>query len=236
MSATPAMKQIPLPIGTAPGASLDNFVPGANVAALHHLRQLARAGTTPTTPAAPVYLWGPAGCGKTHLLRALADAHGVGATWFDAASPLPGSLEAAATLVLIDDCQALDAERQHAAFTLFVEATGAGVPVAAAGRAPPVDLPLRDDLRTRLGWGLVHALQPLTDAEARTALRRHAQQRGIGLGDEVIDYLLTRFSRDMKHLMHWLDRLDDYAWVERRGGITLPLLRRVLADADEAPR
>lgn len=232
MSAAPAMKQIPLPIGTAPRPTLENFVPGANAAALHVLRQLAR----PSARSAPVYLWGPAGCGKTHLLRALADAHGDGATGFDAASPLPWTLGASATLVLIDDCQALDAERQHAAFTLFVEASGAGVPVAAAGRAPPVDLPLRDDLRTHLGWGPVFALQPLSDAEARTALRRHAQQRGIALGDEVIDYLLTRFSRDMKHLVHWLDRLDDYAWVEKRGGVTLPLLRRVLADAGEVPR
>lgn len=227
------MKQIPLPIGTAPRASLDNFVPGPNEAALHHLRLLARPGASPT---APVYLWGPTGCGKTHLLRALADAQGDGAAWFDAASPLPWTLDAATTLVLIDDCQALDADHQHAAFALFVEASGAGMSVAAAGTAPPVDLPLRDDLRTRLAWGLVFALQPLSDTEARAALRRHAQQRGIGLGDEVIDYLLTRFSRDMKHLVHWLDRLDDYAWVEKRAGITLPLLRRVLADAGEAPR
>ena len=81
-------------------------------------------------------------------------------------------------------------------------------PVAAAGRVPPVDLPLREDLRTRLGWGHVFALQPLAEAERRAVLRREADRRGIFLSDEVMDYLLTRFARDLKHLMALLDRLD----------------------------
>ena len=72
-----------------------------------------------------------------------------------------------------------------------------GVPIVAAGRVPPVDLPLREDLRTRLGWGHVFALQPLAEAEARAVLRREADRRGIFLSDEVMDYLLTRFARDL---------------------------------------
>lgn len=224
------MKQIPLPIGTAPRASLDNFVPGPNEAALHHLRLLARPGASPT---APVYLWGPTGCGKTHLLRALADAQGDGAAWFDAASPLPWTLDAATTLVLIDDCQALDADHQHAAFALFVEASGAGVSVAAAGAAPPVDLPLRDDLRTRLGWGHVFGLRALGEDETRAVLRRESDRRGFLLPDEVMDYMLTRQQRDLKHLMNLLDRLDGYAMREQRV-MTVPLLRQMLAEESQA--
>jgi HAD superfamily phosphoserine phosphatase-like hydrolase len=67
--------------------------------------------------------------------------------------------------------------------------------MAAAGRLPPVDLPLREDLRTRLGWGHVFALQPLSEAETRAALRREADRRGIFLSDDVMDHLLTRFAR-----------------------------------------
>ena len=102
---------------------------------------------------------------------------------------------------------------------------------AAAGRLPPVDLPLRDDLRSRLGWGHVFALQPLAEAETRAALRREADRRGIFLPDEVMDYLLTRFQRDMTHLMGLLDRLDGFALAEHRH-VTVPLLKKMLAEED----
>jgi DnaA family protein len=121
--------------------------------------------------------------------------------------------------------------QQHAAFALFVEAAGGGTPIVAAGRVPPVDLPLREDLRTRLGWGHVFAIQPLSEGEARAALRREADRRGLFLTDEVIDFLLTHFARDLKHLTRLLDALDAYALLHKRAP-TLPLLRRMLADDD----
>jgi DnaA-homolog protein len=93
-----------------------------------------------------------------------------------------------------------------------------------------VDLPLREDLRTRLGWGHVFALQPLGEADARAALRREADRRGIFLSDDVMDYLLTRFSRDLKHLMALLDRLDEFALAEHRA-VTVPLLRKMFEEA-----
>jgi DnaA-homolog protein len=102
--------------------------------------------------------------------------------------------------------------------------------VAAAGTVPPVDLPLREDLRTRLGWGPVFALQPLGESDARAALRREADRRGIVLSDDVMDYLLTRFSRDLKHLMALLARLDEFALSEHRA-VTVPLLRKMFEDA-----
>ena len=129
--------------------------------------------------------------------------------------------------------QRLDAAGQHAAFTLFVEAAAGGWPLVCAARMPPVDLALRDDLRTRLGGGLVYALQPLTDGELRAALEAQARARGLTLGGEVIDFLLTHHARDMKHLQSLLARLDDQAWIDKRARITLPLLRRALAAQDE---
>jgi DnaA family protein len=94
---------------------------------------------------------------------------------------------------------------------------------------PPVDLPLRDDLRTRLGWGHVFALAPLAESEARAAMRREADRRGLFLSDDVMSYLLTRFARDLKHLMTVLDRLDEFALVHKRA-ITVPLLKQMLAE------
>ena len=219
------MKQIPLPIFAPPEPTFDNFVPGANAAALEHLRMLVMA-------AAPVYLWGPAGSGKTHLLRGLAarcQMQGQHVGWFDAAEHLPWTLEPDWAAVVIDRCETLDADAQHAAFALFVEATTHGVQVAAAGRLPPVDLPLRDDLRTRLAWGHVFALQPLSDAEARAALRRDGDSRGVLLPDEVLDHLLNHFPRDLTHLLRLVQRLDEYS-MSRGRRITVPLLRQMLAE------
>ena len=219
------MQQIPLAIGPEALPTFDSFLPGANAAAQEHLRLLV-------TPGAPLYLWGPAGSGKTHLLRALAhqlQQQGQRVGWFVAGDAVPWPLAADWSLVVIDRCEALDVASQHAAFTLFVEATVQGVQVAAAGRLPPVDLPLRDDLRTRLGWGHVFALQPLSEAETRAALRREADRRGIFLSDEVMDHLLTRFERDMGCLMGLLDRLDHFSMARSRA-ITVPLLRTMLAE------
>jgi DnaA family protein len=226
------MRQIPLPLAAADAAGFDDYVAGRNAAALAHLRALADAAAAAT----PVYLWGPPGCGKTHLLRALAARRaGAGAVArFDAAAPLPWDAGSAPALVVVDGVDALDAARQHAAFALYVEAAGAGWPLVCAGRLPPVDLPLREDLRTRLGGGLVFALQALTDAERGAALRARAQARGLDLADEVVGFLLTHHDRDMTHLMDLLHRLDDQAWVDRRARITLPLLRRALAGHEAA--
>ena len=220
------MKQIPLAITPPPDMGFASLLVGPNAHAVQHLRTLA-------SPAAPVYLWGPAGSGKTHLLRALADqrlSEGERVGWFDAHTALPWALDEGWTLIVVDDCQALDAERQHAAFALLVEAGSHGVQWAAAGKLPPVDLPIREDLRTRLGWGHVFAMQALAEGETRAALRREADRRGILLSDEVMGYLLTHFQRDLKHLMRLLDQLDEFALSERRA-VTVPLLKKMLAES-----
>ena len=226
------MKQIPLPIAPPPELGFDQLVVGRNAQALAHLQGLARNPGA----AAPVYLWGGPGSGKTRLLQALAAHHqaeGERAGWFDAATPLPWVLDEAWRLVVVDGCDLLDAEHQQAAFALYVEADAHGVQWAAAGRLPPVDLPLRDDLRSRLGWGHVFALQALGEDETRAALRREADRRGILLTDEVMDYLLTHLRRDLGHLMGLLSRLDAFALAEHRS-VTVPLVKKLLAEGVDA--
>ena len=73
------------------------------------------------------------------------------------------------------------------------------------------------------------ALEPLAEADVRAVLRRAADARGIFLSDEVMDYLLTRFARDLSHLSALLDRLDEFALASQRP-VTVPLLRRMLAE------
>ena len=98
--------------------------------------------------------------------------------------------------------------------------------LAAADR-PPADLQLREDLRTRLGWGHVFQVKALGEAERRAVLRRAADERGVFLSDEVMDFMLNRFSRDLSSLMMLLDQLDAYALRTQRA-ITIPLIKSML--------
>jgi DnaA-homolog protein len=215
------VRQIPLPIGPAPLKTFDSFVAGSNAAALDHLRALSQRA------AEPVYLWGPSGSGKTHLLHALErDVH---AGWFDSATPPPWSFDDAWSLIVLDGCDAFDDAQQQSAFALFIDAASHGTQVAASGSVPPVDLRLRDDLRTRLGSGPVFAISPLGETDARAVLRQEADRRGIVLSDEVMSFLMTRFSRDLKHLMALLDRLDEFALAEHRA-VTVPLLKKLFEE------
>ena len=193
---------------------------------------MSRFSLNLTSTSAPVYLWGAAGSGKTHLMQALVHRfHDEGARTasFSAMDPAPWVHDEDWRLILLDDCDRFDPDQQQAAFSLFVQAATQGVAVVAAGRVPPVDLRLREDLRTRLAWGHVFALQPLNEPEVRAALRREADHRGVFLSDEVMDHLLTRFARDLKHLMALLDRLDEFSLATKRA-ITVPLLKQMLAE------
>jgi DnaA family protein len=90
-----------------------------------------------------------------------------------------------------------------------------------------MQLQLRDDLRSRLGWGHVYSLHVPDDDARRAVLRQAADARGLFLSDEVMSYMLNRFSRDLSSLMQLLDNLDQYALQTRRA-ITIPLLKSML--------
>jgi DnaA-homolog protein len=219
------MQQLPLPIGFETSPTFESFVVGSSGAAVAHLQRMAHQ-------ASPAFLWGPSGAGKSHLLQSLVcqiHSRGGRVGWFHPQAPLPWNVDETLTLLVIDDCDGLGVAQQQAAFGLFIEAATLGIAVVAAARVPPIDLQVREDLRSRLGWGPVFALQPLSESEVRGALRREADRRGLFLSDEVMTHLLTRFERDLKSLMGLLDRLDQFALVHKRA-ITIPLLKQMLND------
>jgi len=197
------MRQLPLEISSPAAPSLDNFVAGANAEALAAVRALA-AGERPE---AIVYLWGEPGSGRTHLLRAATRAN-------------PG-------LVAADDVETLDATAQQALFNAINAAREGQTAVLAAGSAPPAGLALREDLRSRLGWGLVYQLRAPSDADKAGYLRAEAARRGLRLREEVLAYLLTHLPRDLASLNAVLDSLDRYSLATQRP-LTLPLVREAL--------
>jgi DnaA family protein len=226
------MRQLPLAIGLASEPDFDAFLPGQNEGALNSLRSLDPTRPSPSGSPPPVYLHGPTGSGKSHLLAALTHRlqHlGGRSGWFDAGQALPWAFDERWSLIVIDAADRLDAPHQHAAFTLFVEAATHGVQMASAGRLAPADLVVREDLRTRFAWGLVFGLQPLSEADTRAALVGEARRRGLLLSAEVLEYLLTRFARDLGSLMGLLARLDSFSLAEGRA-LTVPLLKKMVAE------
>ena len=225
------MKQIALDIGLASAPSFSNFFAGPNEAALKHLELWA--GNSLRSPV-PTYLWGEPGSGKTHLLKAVVETlreQGARVGWLDASVMEPPEFSESWAGVILDDCHLYTAVQQQGAFNWFVNALSSadGHPrwVLAAGALPPADLVLREDLRTRLGWGHVFELHALTEPERRAVLRIEADARGVFLSDEVMGFMLSRFSRDLSSLMHLLNQLDGYALQTQRA-ITIPLIKAML--------
>ena len=97
----------------------------------------------------------------------------------------------------------------------------------AAGSLPPAILGVREDLRTRLGWGLIYQLHGLTDEDKIAALEGAALARGITIPAGVLPYLITHYRRDMPSLTSMVDTLVNFS-LETKRPITLPLLREVM--------
>jgi DnaA family protein len=206
------MSQLALDVLQAPQPTLANFVPGRNAEAVAALHALADARSPQI-----VYLWGAAGAGRSHLLRAVADV----------ASTVP-QYTPDKHVYAVDDVQRLSDAEQARLFGLINEIRGcAPARIVAAGDAPPAALPLREDVRTRLGWGLVYQLQPLSDDEKRAALAAQAAARGMPLAADTLNWLLAHLPRDMRTLAAALDALDAFALARRRA-VTVALAREWL--------
>jgi DnaA family protein len=212
------MQQLLLDVFTPPRPSLGNFLVGQNAQVLHALKTLKDA------PAANpfIYLYGPSGCGKTHLLRSLA---GLLST-----SVLPGNVrfvfKASPSALIIDNLDDLTPFSQVQLFNAFNSALAEQQPsvILLASSFHPTELPVRADLRTRIEAGLCLRIQPLSDEEKHQALQSVAKTRGLELSQEVIDYALRYFQRDMGSLMAVIDSLDRFS-LEQQKPVSVNLLR-----------
>jgi DnaA family protein len=206
--------------------SFGNFLAGRNAEALAAVKALASEDVAETG----VLLWGAPGTGKTHLLRAAVgavEALGGSATFIADPGALlaqdPESL-AARKMVAIDGIDQATPDAQARLFTLFNRLRDRGGHLIAASRLALTGLSVREDLRTRLGWGLVYEILALADADKPAALAAYARQRGFRLTDDVIGYLLAHGRRDMATLLATLSALDRYSLATKRP-LTIPMLR-----------
>jgi DnaA family protein len=234
----PAGGQLPLPLQLTDEAVFENFyLPdgGAdNGLAVATLQALARPEARGV-----LFLAGPTGSGKSHLLKALCreaqghrpvrylplDGH---AEWHPALMDGWAPAGAVGAFDAIDQI-AGQREWERAILTLYHDTQDSGgVFVAAAAQAPGGCPWALADLRSRLGSGGIYGLSPLDDAGKLQALQMRARRRGFTLTDAVARYLLARETRHPAHLFAVLDNLDRETLAAQRR-LTIPLLRALMA-------
>jgi DnaA family protein len=225
------LAQLPLKLALADYARFETFVAGGSTAAVEHLQATA-AGAADS-----LWLWGPVGCGKTHLLQAACRAASVAGrramyVRLDGAeAALLAGLENVDLLALDDvDRVAGDATWERALFVIvneFLPPRG-GLLLAATTSAAGCGFRL-PDLASRAAGAVSYRLKPLEDGERALALRLHAEARGLELEPAAAEYLLKRVERGMPALAAWLDRLDRESLIEQRR-LTIPFIRERLAN------
>jgi DnaA family protein len=229
--------QIPLPLMPRRDSRFEDFVSGPNRAVVEALKQM------PDEPGSHTFLYGGEGSGKTHLLNALCHEtrERQGRAFYLALKRLPkdaiASLQGLETLdlVCVDDLHVIagDEAWEEALFHCFnrIREANSRLLVSSRERLSALNIGL-PDLASRLSWGLRLPLMPLEDHDKLSVISLHSNALGLGLSEEVQQYLLKRHDRSMAALIQTVDKLHQAALTSKRR-ITIPLAREVLRAADE---
>jgi len=224
--------QLTLEVQLRDDATLDNFLPLADDSVvIEALRQQILASGEPV-----IFLYGPKGSGKSHLLQASCHLAGAGALYLPLAELAHYSPDEvlqgveAMDLVCLDDIEAVlgNPDWEAALFNFYNRAQQANCALQLAADAAPrslsVELP---DLRSRLSWGVVFQLGQGGDEEKAEILAFRARRRGLTLPADVATYIVNRSPRDMEALLAVLDTLDEVSLAEQRP-LSIPFVKATL--------
>jgi len=198
------MEQLLLNIHFSLEKSLENFVIGNNYETISTIKKFLN-----DTNIQFLYLWGVEGSGKSHLSEIVKKNN----------------------ILVIEDIETKNNIAQIEAFNLFNDCKEKNKKLFITGANSPNNMGLRNDLASRLSWGLVYQIKALTDSEKKLALLNHARQKGMSLNIKVIEYCMRYLKRDLHYLIATLDALDNWSLKTKRL-ITIPLLKKLLAEKD----
>mgnify|MGYP000678041510 FL=1 len=194
------MDQLLLNIHPPSIKSLENFVIGDNFEAISFIKKFI----TDKNPQF-FYLWGVQGSGKSHLSSVLKKNN----------------------ILVIEDIDSLNDIEQIEAFSIFNNCKENGKKLFITGSNSPNNMDLRNDLASRLSWGLVYQIKALTDNEKKLALLNHSKQKGMSSNVKVIEYCMKNLKRDLHYLIATLDALDNWS-LKTKKPMTIPLLKKLL--------
>ncbi|MDC0127513.1 DnaA/Hda family protein [Methylophilaceae bacterium] len=194
------MEQLLLNIELPTHKTFENFIVGNNKECFDALKNFI----LPENDIFFIYIWGDKGCGKSHLAEAIQNKN----------------------ITIIEDIDQASQSKQIDIFNLYNDHKSAHKKLLVTGNNNPNKMMLRDDLASRLSWGLVYKLRLLSDIEKKQALKRYSKDRGLNLKIEIIEYLLRYYKRDLHSLIATLDALDRWSLKTKRP-ITIPLLKEI---------
>ena len=224
--------QLPLEVHLRDDATMENFLARGKVQPLIGALQ----SQLDADGEAVIFLYGPAGTGKSHLLQASCHVGKAETLYLPLAElnqfPAGDVLQRVEFLdrVCIDDIHAVlgDASWELALFNLFNVARQQGCRLVIAGNAAPralaVDLA---DLRSRLSWGIVYQLAEGNDEEKAEILQFRATRRGLSLSTGLASYIVSRAPRAMEQLLQVLDQLDKVSLAQKRA-LSIPFVKEVM--------
>lgn len=222
------MQQLPLPIELEPETDFEDYVPGHNAEAFAAVGELAQCGDG--TPF--VYLFGPPGTGKSHLLQA-ACRHCAATPAKALYLPLahtglePQVLQGLdrMDLVALDDVHTIagDADWELALFDLFNDIRAGGRRLLVSAEVPVGELAIDlADLKSRLGWGPAYRLRPLEEEDLAGLLVHAARRRGLELNTAAVAYIMRRCPRSPDRLLELVARIDRLSLsTKRRPSVSL---------------
>jgi DnaA family protein len=224
--------QLPLDVYLRDDATLDNFLALPSVEPLMSALQ----AQLDSVEESMIYLYGPSGTGKSHLLQASCQIAGTSALYlpldelrqYSAQDVLQGV--ARMERVCLDDIQVVlgDPKWEVALFNLFNEARQQGCKLVVSADASPRGLALDlEDLRSRLSWGIVFQLAQCDDEEKAAILQFRAHRRGMFLSPGVANYIVSRAPREMMQLLAVLNQLDKASLTEQRA-LSVPFVKKTL--------
>lgn len=224
------LTQLPLDIGLDDRYTFETFYTDHQPEAVKRLKAFASGDGEQC-----LYLYGAGGSGKSHALQAMCQQERSGSFYLPLSKAKeygPSCLQGMAhlSLVALDDIDDVILERPwaEAIFHLFNELRDAGGRIVVSASADPdrVNCVLTD-LRSRLKWGDIVALNELDDDQKLALLKQRSELRGMEMNDDVAIFLTRRASRDLKDLIQLLDQLDKASIAAQRK-LTIPFVKQVL--------
>jgi chromosomal replication initiator protein len=257
LPAPPRREETTRTVTLNPRYTFEAFVTGASNR-FAHAAALAVA-ETPARSYNPLFIYGVAGLGKTHLLHGIAHyvhqnypAHKV--RYVSTEAFLNDYVEGIRTnsmaafkkkyrendVLLVDDIQFMEGKEglQEEFFHTFNQLHGANRQIVLSSDRPPRAIAtLEDRLRSRFEWGLITDIQP-PDLETRLAiLRKKAEREPTHVPDEVLEFIATHITNNIRELEGALIRVAAFASLNR-APLSAELAAEVLGDvlSDNQPR
>ncbi len=226
-------KQESLPFRIDDNGYFDSFVAGPNERLVENLKRAVRLRHFEQ-----FYIFGPKGCGKSHLLTALfrtikkptLNVFYVDLSLVLSLSPMLLDVEPP-PVVLLDNVDALggDDAWELGLFGFYNRWLDrqAGVLIATATCSAD-RLPFnRHDLNTRFENGISCPMHRLDEKSCQKALQIKARRRGFEIPSKVAAYLVKNCNLDMPSLVTILNKLD-VASLEAQHELTIPFVKKIL--------